>query len=78
MLPLFLLFAAAPVRAASPATITFRKVFKSSSPEYIEIKVDEQGHGRYDIRQLDEASHPEKFEVGPGVIVGVGVIVGET
>jgi hypothetical protein len=67
MVPLLLLLAAAPVRAASPATITFRKVFKSSSPEYIEIKVNEQGHGSYDIRQLDEPRHPQPFEVGPAV-----------
>jgi hypothetical protein len=63
-LPLLLLSVAAAARAASPATITFRKVFKSSSPEYVQIKVDEQGHGSYDIRQLDEPPHPQPFEVG--------------
>jgi hypothetical protein len=66
-LPLLLLSAAAAVRAASPATITFRKVFKSSSPEYTQITVDDQGRGSYDIRRLDEPPHPQPFEVGPAM-----------
>ncbi|HXU20171.1 MAG TPA: hypothetical protein VN788_06290, partial [Verrucomicrobiae bacterium] len=38
--------------APSGATITFRKIFKSSYPEFVEIKVTESGTGTYDIRQL--------------------------
>jgi hypothetical protein len=59
--------AAAPSRAAPAATITFLKVFKSSSPEYVEIKLDERGHGSYDIRQLDEPPNPRPFPVGPAL-----------
>jgi len=51
--------------SATPgATITFRKVFKSSAPEFVEIKVDETGSGTYDIRQLSDDAGPEAFLVG--------------
>lgn len=61
------LLAAGPVLMARPAalaTITFRKVFKSSYPEFVEIKVDESGSGTYDIRQLsdDPSPQPTKFD----------------
>jgi hypothetical protein len=54
---------------ASPgtATITYRRVFKGSSPEFIEIKVGEQGKATYEIRQLGEDPGAEAFEVGPAV-----------
>jgi len=52
---------------ASPdaATITFRKTFKSSYPEFVEIKVNEAGSGTYDIRQLNEDPSPQPLEIGP-------------
>jgi hypothetical protein len=53
--------------AASPGeipTITFRKIFKSSYPEFVEIKVSRSGSGTYDIRQLDEEASPSSFEIG--------------
>ncbi len=45
------------------ATITYRKIFKSSYPEFAEIKLDPSGHGTFDIRQLDEEPNPQPFEV---------------
>lgn len=52
--------------AASGATLTFRRVFKSSSPEYIEIVVHEDSDkSTFDIRQLDEDPDKTPFEVGP-------------
>ena len=45
------------------AEITFRKVFKTSYPEFVEIKINQGGSGTYDIRQLDEDSNPQPFEV---------------
>ncbi len=50
--------------APAGATITFRKVFKTSYPEFIEIKVDESGAGTFDIRQLDEQANPQPFKIG--------------
>jgi hypothetical protein len=61
-----LLAPAARVHAADP-TITYRRVFKGSNPEFIEIKVSDQGKCTYDIRQLSEDADPEPIEVGPDV-----------
>lgn len=49
----------------SAAEITFRKVFKTSYPEFVEIKINQAGAGTYDIRQLDEDANPQPFEVSP-------------
>jgi hypothetical protein len=52
--------------AAAPqgATITFQKIFKSSYPEYVLIKVNEDGAGTWDIRQLDETPDPQPLQIG--------------
>ena len=58
-----LLLALAPIRAshAAPgaATITYRRVFKGSTPEFIEITVGEQGKCTFEIRQLEEEAGSE-------------------
>ena len=54
----------APLSANGDATVTFRKVFKSSFPEFVEIKVKQSGMGTYDIRQLDDDPSPQPFEIG--------------
>jgi hypothetical protein len=51
----------------SGTTITYRRVFKSSTPEFIEIKISDQGKSTYDIRQLDDDADPQPFEVGSAV-----------
>lgn len=60
--------AASAVLAAHPASeakLTFRRVFKGSSPEYIEIKVREDSDAAaYEIRQLDEDAGATSFQVG--------------
>ena len=58
-----------PAARANPAgtTITYRRVFKSSTPEFIEIKIGDQSKCTFDIRQLDEDADPQAFEVGPEV-----------
>jgi hypothetical protein len=50
-----------------PATISYRRVFKGSTPEFIEIKITEHGKATFEIRQLEEDAAPETFEVGPPV-----------
>jgi hypothetical protein len=54
--------------APSGATITFRKVFKSSYPEFVEIKVNQSGAGTYDIRQLSDDPSPQPMDVDPSVV----------
>jgi hypothetical protein len=54
---------AAPAAADSGATLTFRKVFKSSSPEFIEIRIRETSDCTVEMRLLDEPADPQPFEV---------------
>jgi hypothetical protein len=56
--------AATPAANSAAATLTFRKVFKSSTPEFVEIKIDEHGSGTYDIRQLADPPSPQPFQAG--------------
>jgi hypothetical protein len=57
-----------PAAGANPgASVTYRRVFKGSTPEFIEVKVIDQGKCTFDIRQLDDDADPEPFEVGPAV-----------
>jgi hypothetical protein len=69
LLPVLFTLALLPAIHATPgaATITYRRVFKGSSPEFIEIKVTEPGKATFEIRQLDDEASPEPFEVGPAV-----------
>jgi hypothetical protein len=55
--------ATAIIAPSDSATITYRKIFKSSYPEFAEIKLDQSGHGTFDIRQLDEEPNAQPFEV---------------
>ena len=50
--------------AAAGAKLTFRRIFKSSTPEYIEISVREDSdESSYEIRQLDDEPEKLRFEV---------------
>lgn len=50
--------------ASSGAKLTFRRVFKSSTPEFIEISVrDDSDDATYEIRQLDDDPGAAKFQV---------------
>lgn len=67
----FLALSTCPLVAASPsdgATITFRKIFKSSYPEFVEIKVADSGSGTYDIRQLNDDANPQPMKVDPALV----------
>jgi len=48
---------------AGDATLTYRKVFKGSVPEFVEIKVSDSGKCSFDIRQLAEQPMPEPFDI---------------
>jgi hypothetical protein len=54
--------------APSDNWFTYRRVFKSSVPEFIEIRIQENGNtATYEIRQLDEDAGASPFEVGPAL-----------
>ena len=53
---------------ADTAKLSFRRIFKSSSPEFIEIVVPEDGRpATYEIRQLDEDPGATPFELSAGL-----------
>lgn len=57
--------AEAPAAASTTARLTFRRVFKESAPEFIEIVVTQDSDkATYEIRQLDEDPEKSPFEVG--------------
>ena len=68
-----------PAARANPggATITYRRVFKGSTPEFIEIKIGDQGKSTYDIRQLDDDADPQPIEVGAPVQKKIFELAGE-
>jgi hypothetical protein len=76
VLLLALSFAPAALSADS-ATLTYRRVFKGSNPEFIEIKVSEDGTASYDIRQLSEDAAPQPFELGAPVQAKLFELAGE-
>lgn len=56
--------AAAPSPAPAHAKLSYRRIFKSSSPEFIEIIVhDDSDAATFEIRQLDEDPGATPFEV---------------
>lgn len=72
----------APVLFAQPsvgsgATITFRKVFKSSFPEFVEIKVAGNGACTADIRQLSDDPSPQPFQLSQPVVQRIFQLAGD-
>jgi hypothetical protein len=58
------LAAAAATGVGAGATLSYRRVFKSSAPEFIEIKINESSDAAiFDIRQLDDEASPKTFNV---------------
>jgi len=65
------------LRSADGPTITYRRIFKGSNPEFIEIKVGENGAASYDIRQLAEDPDPQPFQVGDAIRSKIFELAGE-
>jgi hypothetical protein len=74
---LALLFLPAALRADTGATLTYRRVFKGSTPEFIEIKVSEDGPASADIRQLSEDANPQPYELGAPARARLFALAGE-
>jgi hypothetical protein len=51
---------------SSGSWFTYRRIFKSSTPEFIEIRIQQGGNtATYEIRQLDEDPGATPFEISP-------------
>ena len=53
----------APSGTAGDATVVYRKVFKSSSPEFAEIRIPENGQATCDLRSLDDDANPQPLDI---------------
>jgi len=63
--------------AGSPVFI-YRRVFKSSTPEFIELKISENSEsGTYEIRQLDEDPGATRFEIGSSLRAKIFELIGQ-
>jgi hypothetical protein len=64
---------------ASPAaaTITYRKIFKTSYPEFVEIKVNDSGSVTCDIRQLNEAPNPRSMHIAEPLVQTIFDLAGK-
>jgi hypothetical protein len=73
----------APFSVAAPESptgnwFTYRRVFKSSVPEFIEIRIQENSSSAtYEIRQLDEDAGATPFEIGPALRTKIFQLVSE-
>ena len=47
--------------------ITYRRVFKGSSPEFVEIVVRQDGAAKADVRQLSDPASPQDFTVAAAI-----------
>lgn len=79
---LFAIFLAAPLlwaqtASSSAPTIVFRKIFKSSYPEFVEIKVPESGACTADIRQLSDDPSPQPFRLDSSVVHRIFNLAGD-
>jgi len=64
--------------SGNDAEITFRRVFKSSTPELIEIVVRENSdNASYEIRQLDDDAGSTPFTVGAALRAKMFALAGE-
>lgn len=66
---LALLALSIPLHANSSGTwFVYRRIFKSSTPEFIEIRIQQNSNAAtYEIRQLDEDPGATPFEIGPAL-----------
>jgi hypothetical protein len=53
---------------ADAPSLTYRRIFKSSYPEFVEINVNEDGSGTFDIRQLDDTASPQPLQIGATLV----------
>jgi hypothetical protein len=59
------------------ATITYRKIFKTSFPEFVEIKVPQNGACTADIRQLSDDPSPQRFQLSAFVVQRIFDLAGQ-
>jgi len=56
-----------PAADESLPTLTYRRVFKGSTPEYLSIRVDKTGAGAYEGRKLSDPTEPRPLQLTPAI-----------
>ena len=76
--PLFFASSSIAIPSPSGSVFTYRRVFKSSVPEFIEIKIPENSDkATFEIRQLDEDPGSTPFEIGSSLRAKIFELVGQ-
>jgi hypothetical protein len=52
-----------PQAAAPPAKLTYSRLFKGSTPEYLQLTVDSKGSGTFEGHKLGETQSPRPFQL---------------
>lgn len=68
---------AAQAGAAGETRITYRRIFKDSNPEFIQVQVNQAGAANYDIRSLSDEPAPQTFAVGPALAAKIFELAGQ-
>jgi hypothetical protein len=55
--------------------LTFTKLLKGSSPEYMELSIDATGQGTYDSRKLDDPPAPRPLQISAGTATRIFSLV---
>jgi hypothetical protein len=66
-----------PQAAGVPAKLTYSRIFKGSTPEYLLITVDSKGSGAFEGRKLDEAPSPRPFQLSAGTTERIFALAGQ-
>jgi hypothetical protein len=63
--------------SSAGATLVYRKVFKNSSPEFVELHITDSGRATADIRTLEDDPAPMEFEVSQTLTQQLFALAGE-
>ena len=66
-----------PQAASVPAKLTYSRIFKGSTPEFLLITVDSKGLGTFEGHKLDEAQSPRPLQLSAGTTERIFALAGE-
>jgi hypothetical protein len=66
-----------PQAPSVPAKLTYSKIFKGSTPEFLLITVDSKGLGSFEGQKLDEAQSPRPLQLSSGTTERIFALAGK-
>jgi hypothetical protein len=61
----------------APAKLTYSRVFKGSTPEFLRLTVDSKGSGTFEGHKLDEAQGPRPFQLSAATTERIFALVAQ-